>query len=301
MLRSLRSSFSTSYQLLPSSSSSSPPGSTHNDSSSSLPLPSSSHSAAVSRKRTKRVVLGALAVGASVALLAGWSIGGGGSELGETTLSVGGGPGGDESIPTGLGLSETGALDGEGSTPPGSSSGDISEGGVEGGDEEDDELTNSPPSLSNQTYFSDHPQIQLASPSPLPSSLPLPYPAPSSTCLLHLFTLSSLSSFDPSLCPPSSSPEPLDVVTTFVNGTGPLFLSAYNTALSSVEIKPARRHYSNLGEMRFSLRSAARGLVGDRASRGTIRGVGADFPVEGGEEDQRLYVSHRSLGKRTKI
>jgi len=197
----------------------------------------------------------------------------------ETKLSVGGAAA-DGSSSVGLGWSETEASDGEESTTPGA------EGG--GREDEEDELSNSPPSLSNHTSFPDHPKIQLASPLPLPSSLPIPYPSPSSACLLHLFTLSNLSSFDPSLCPPSSSPDPLDVVTTFVNGTGPLFLNAYDTALASLDIKPARRHYLNLGEMRFSMRSVARGLVGERASRGTIRGVGADFPVVDGDENERL-------------
>lgn len=128
-----------------------------------------------------------------------------------------------------------------------------------------------------------HPRFLLP-PTPLrPSPQPLPYPAPPTSCLLHLYTLADTSDFDPTLCDLSDSLEPIGSVVTFVNGTGDLFLSAYEASLASVNegggnVKPAKRHYSNMGELRFSLRSVGRNLVGKRLEEGRVHGIGSDFP-----------------------
>lgn len=264
-------SSSATYQLLPSSS----------PSSSTLDDLAASHSRNTSRRRTKKVVVVlACAVGVSLAFLSGWD--GGLGELG-TTTAVGGktdpSPSSEEGYNSTLGWSETGEWQGDGdSSPP-----------IDPADDQDE--VSDPAVLLAELDHAHHPRIHLPSPARLPSSHLLPYPAPSPACLLHLFTLSSTADFDSTLCPRSSSPEPLDSVTTFVNGTGPLFLDAYEKAISEQEgVTSAARHYSNMGEMRFSLRSVARGLVGKRASKGMIRGVGSDFavPGRGGNELERM-------------
>lgn len=128
-----------------------------------------------------------------------------------------------------------------------------------------------------------HPRFLLPATPLRPSPQPLPYPAPPTSCLLHLYTFADPSDFDPTLCDLSDSLEPIGSVVTFVNGTGDLFLSAYEASLASVNegggnVKPAKRHYSNMGELRFSLRSVGRNLVGKRLEEGKVHGVGSDFP-----------------------
>lgn len=140
-----------------------------------------------------------------------------------------------------------------------------------------------------------HPRFQL-SPAPLrPPSQPVPYPAPPASCLLHLWTLAQPSNFDPAQCDLSASLERVDSAILFVNGTGDLFSAAYDAALDDVNaagggVRPARRHYSNMGELRFALRSVSRNLVGDRLGAGWVHGVGSDYASPDGDETARLCV-----------
>lgn len=142
--------------------------------------------------------------------------------------------------------------------------------------------------------FDDHPVFELPATFLLPSNTPLPYPSPSSECLLHLYTLSDANRFDASLCPAPTEVSPIDVVITFVNGTSdPYFVDAYDATLAEFKkagarFNPASRHYSNMGEMKFALRSVGRYLKGERMEQGWIRGIGADFVTDGLGERERL-------------
>jgi hypothetical protein len=129
----------------------------------------------------------------------------------------------------------------------------------------------------------DHPRFRLPARPKLPPAKPVPYSAPPTACLLHLYTLAKPADFDPALCDLAGALEPVDTTILFVNGTGDLFLSAYDTALTAVNddggaVQPARRHYTNMGELRFALRSVARNLLGGRLEAGSIRGLGSDYP-----------------------
>jgi hypothetical protein len=147
----------------------------------------------------------------------------------------------------------------------------------------DDSATEPAPAAEVKRWSCDHPRFRLPARPKLPPAKPVPYPAPPTACLLHLYTLAEPADLDPSLCDLTGALEPVDTTILFVNGTGDLFLSAYDTALTAVNddggaVQPARRHYTNMGELRFALRSVARNLLGGRLEAGSIRGLGSDYP-----------------------
>lgn len=158
------------------------------------------------------------------------------------------------------------------------------------------------PTSEAARWSCDHPRFRLPPIPPVPPNNPVSYPAPPPACLLHLFTLSKPADFSPALCDLTDTLEPVDATVLFVNGTGDLFLSAYDAALTAVNedggaVQPARRHYSNMGELRFALRSIARNLLGGRLEAGSIRGLGSDYQsVE--DDTMRLCVRVRLTHKR---
>ncbi|CDZ96238.1 hypothetical protein [Phaffia rhodozyma] len=141
-------------------------------------------------------------------------------------------------------------------------------------------------------YLLNHPIVQLPADKAVRSSIPIPYQAPSSACLLHLYTLADLTKFNPALCPCSEVPSPIDVVVTFVNGSDPFFRRAYDNSITHGEkahdAQPAIKRYSNMGEMKYSLRSVGRNLAGPRLQAGWVRGLGGDYKDERIADDQRL-------------
>lgn len=80
------------------------------------------------------------------------------------------------------------------------------------------------------------------------------------------------------------------MTTTFVNGTGDLFLRAYENATKEMGVSPAQRHYTSMGEMKLSLRSAASALLGARAAAGVLHGIGSDYAAADAEDGERVYV-----------